>query len=168
MSHVIFSVTNICLATWLEREEIRQIHVKSNRFADVYLSNGAIVSVTSEEIKPVMEQRRRSKALNVEVERLEKANYFTVKNPHKGTEYNVLPLMEHLSCNCPDYSNQSIAFNSEKVACKHIFAVLNYLQFSSITEYAEDVENRMLERLERQYRDEKGYLELENDHDYID
>ena len=35
MSHVIFSVTNICLATWLEREEIRQIHVKSNRFADV-------------------------------------------------------------------------------------------------------------------------------------
>ena len=28
MQHVIFNTTNICSATWLEREEIRQIHLK--------------------------------------------------------------------------------------------------------------------------------------------
>lgn len=168
MQHVVFNATNIGSATWLEREEIRQIHILNNRICHVYLPDGSKVKVTAEEIKPVMEERRRARAGNVEVTKLGTANYYTVRNPHKGTEYSVLPLMEHLTCTCPDYNNQSIAFDTEKIACQHIFAVLNHLQFSSIAEYAEDVENRMRERLFRQYRDEKGYLELENDHDYID
>ena len=36
MAHVIFNTTNICSVTWLEREEIRQIHILNNREANVY------------------------------------------------------------------------------------------------------------------------------------
>ena len=167
MRHVIFNTTNICRATWLEREEIRTIHVKSNRFADVYLSNGSIVTVTAEEIKPVMEQRRKARSKHLQVLPTKLHNYL-VRNEIKGSEYTVLPLIDHLECNCSDWKNQSIAFDTDKVICKHIFGVLNYLNFKTLDEYEEWVNKQMIARLEESKKIESEYLELENDHDYID
>ena len=58
--HVIFNTTNICSATWLEREEICQIDILNDNYAEIYLSDGCKVPVTAEEIKLVIEELRRA------------------------------------------------------------------------------------------------------------
>ena len=79
-------------------------------------------------------------------------NTYLVRNPHKNTEYTIEPRIDYLFCNCSDYKNQSYAFETSEVCCKHIFAVLGYLGFSSLSE---------------QIQDESEYLELEHERDYL-
>jgi hypothetical protein len=167
MQHVIFNATNICSATWLEREEIRQIHILNNRQANIYLSNGEKVRITAEQIKLIMEERRKARCKHLQVLPTNLSNYL-VRNEIKNTEYTVLPLIEHLECNCSDWKNQSIAFDSNQICCKHVFGVLRFLGFSQLSEYQEYVKEQMIARLEESKKTESEYLELENDHDYID
>jgi hypothetical protein len=167
MRHVIFNATNICSATWLQYEEIRVIHILNNRICNVYLPDGSKVTVTASQIKPVMEERRKARSKHLQVFPTKLHNYL-VKNEIKGTEYTILPLIDHLECNCPDWKNQSIAFDTDKVCCKHVFGVIHFLGFSQLSEYEEYVEEQMIARLEAQKEVESQYLELENEHDYLD
>lgn len=91
MQHVIFSTTSICSATWLEREEIRQIHILNNRQANIYLSNGEKVRITAEQIKPIMEERRKARCKHLQVLPTNLSNYL-VRNEIKNTESEYLEL----------------------------------------------------------------------------
>jgi hypothetical protein len=166
MQHIIFNRSNICAVTWLQPEHISQIHILNNRVCNVYLSNGLKVRVTAHQIKPVMEEKRKARFKNLQVLPTKLHNYL-VRNEIKGTEYTVLPLIEHLECNCPDWKNQSIAFDTDKVCCKHVFGVIRFLGFSQLSEYEEYVQEQMIARLEAQKEVESEYLELEGDKDYL-
>ena len=166
MQHIIFNHSNICAVTWLQPEHISQIHILNNRVCQVYLTNGLKVRVTASQIKPVMEEKRKARLKNLQVLPTKLHNYL-VRNEIKGTEYTVLPLIDHLECSCNDWKNQSIAFDTDQVCCKHIFALLRFLGFSQLSQYQEYVEEEMIARLEESKKVESEYLELEGDKDYL-
>lgn len=64
-----------------------------------------------------------------------KGNWFRAVNPRKGTAYDVYALRDGIDCTCEDYSNQ-IKF-LKKGCCKHGYAVLLHLGFSSLADYVE-------------------------------
>ena len=166
MSHVIFNFGNISQATWIDRKEIKFITVLSDEKAKVSLKNGEAFEVTRNEIKPVIENKRLESSKKLEV-LTTGFNTYLVRNPHKNTEYIIEPRIDYLFCNCSDYKNQSYAFETSEVCCKHVFAVLGYLGFSSLSEYQDFVDEQLTIRMLEQIQDESEYLELEHDRDYL-
>lgn len=78
--------------------------------------------------------RRREQAYSVEISRV-KGNWYRAENLKKGTTYDVYALKDAIDCTCEDYSNQ-IRF-LKKGCCKHGYAVLLHLGFSSLADYVE-------------------------------
>ena len=167
MSHTIFNFGNISQATWIDRRDIKQIIVINDNSAEILLKDGDRLTVTREEIKPVIENKRLESSKNLEV-LTTGFNTYLVRNPEKNSEYIIEPRIDYLFCNCSDYKNQSYAFETSEVLCKHGFAVLSYLGFSKLSEYQDYVNERMIERLESAKQTESEYLELENDRDFIE
>ena len=60
-------------------------------------------------------------------------NFFNVRNEAKNSVYTVEAQAKTLLCQCEDYRNQ-IQFLGQ-ACCKHGYAVLNYLGFSSLRDY---------------------------------
>ena len=60
-------------------------------------------------------------------------NLYTVSNPAKGSSYQVALLDKKVDCNCEDFKNQIQFFG--KACCKHAYAVLSQLGFSSLCDY---------------------------------
>lgn len=58
---------------------------------------------------------------------------FKVINPEKQTQYNVIPYSTGVDCDCQDYHNQIVEFG--RGCCKHGYATLQFLGFSSLQEY---------------------------------
>jgi predicted nucleic acid-binding Zn finger protein len=72
------------------------------------------------------------KALKV-TERLDLANHYTVRNLHKDTAYVVEVRREGVFCTCEDFRNQLNLLGWG--CCKHGYAVLAKLGFSSLRDY---------------------------------
>jgi hypothetical protein len=166
MSHTIFNFSNIAIATWLDRKDIKQIVINNANSAEVLLKDGDSVTVTREEIKPVIENKRLESSEGLDVLETGFKNYL-VRNPQKESEYTIEPLIDYLKCNCSDYENQAIAFENKQVCCKHVFAVLGYLGFSKLSEYEDYVIDQVIQRMEAHKKAEIEYLELEHDKDYL-
>lgn len=64
-----------------------------------------------------------------------KENWFRCVNPQKGSAYNLYLYQDSIGCECEDYSNQISIL--KKGCCKHGYAVLRHLGFSSLSEYIE-------------------------------
>lgn len=60
---------------------------------------------------------------------------FSVSNPAKNVRYQVSLHPQELICNCGDWANQKEHLG--KACCKHCYSVLNYLNYSSLSEYVE-------------------------------
>lgn len=61
---------------------------------------------------------------------------YKVSNPEKGTSYNVETRHPYIPCTCPDYTRQRERNSHGKpIVCKHGYAVLKTLGFSSLTDY---------------------------------
>jgi hypothetical protein len=61
---------------------------------------------------------------------------FAVSNPQKGTQYKVETRHPGLLCNCQDYIRQRDRnYAGRPIACKHGYAVLGHLGFSSLEDY---------------------------------
>jgi predicted nucleic acid-binding Zn finger protein len=77
---------------------------------------------------------RRSQARGLKVtERLAMANHYTVRNLQKATAYVVEKRPDGLFCTCDDLNNQLEFFG--RGCCKHGYAVLAHLGFSSLKDY---------------------------------
>jgi len=61
---------------------------------------------------------------------------WVVLNPLKNTTYQVKTYKTHLSCTCEDYRNQ--VYFLGRACCKHCYAVLAELGFTSLREYLSD------------------------------
>lgn len=76
---------------------------------------------------------RKQQSRQLEVTRnLVVADRYTVRNPVKESTYQV-QLGEAIACGCEDFAQQIEAFG--KGCCKHLYATLNTLGFSSLNEY---------------------------------
>lgn len=60
---------------------------------------------------------------------------FRIVNPKKGTAYSVWAWWDGLDCECEDYKNQISILRQG--CCKHGYAVLTWLGFSTLKEYLE-------------------------------
>jgi hypothetical protein len=60
---------------------------------------------------------------------------FTVRNDSSESSYQLYADADHIKCECKDYQYLSEDFGTQKVACKHIFAVLGHLNFDSLKDY---------------------------------
>lgn len=79
-------------------------------------------------------QRRKEDAKKLLVTPSECGGFTEVYNPLKGTSYKINHFTDKLVCNCEDYKNQ-IDFNIEKPLCKHGYAALMFMGYSSIENY---------------------------------
>lgn len=66
---------------------------------------------------------------------VDQATRFTVRNENKGSAYVIDCSPSRLNCTCEDYKNQ-VEFIG-RGCCKHGYAVLNKLGFSSLAKYVE-------------------------------
>lgn len=78
--------------------------------------------------------RRQQEAREINTSRV-KGNWFRAVNGKKGTAYSVYALQDGIDCTCEDYANQ-IRF-LKKGCCKHGYAVLLHLGFSTLADYVE-------------------------------
>ncbi|AFY62798.1 hypothetical protein [Synechococcus sp. PCC 6312] len=60
-------------------------------------------------------------------------NAYKVRNETKGTAYDVVIINQNFTCACDDYIAQYTAMG--KGVCKHGYAVLNHLGFTSLADY---------------------------------
>lgn len=77
-------------------------------------------------------RKAQSKGLKV-TQRLDLANHYTVRNVHKDTAYVVEVRPDGVFCTCDDLNNQLQFFG--RGCCKHGYAVLAHLGFSSLAAY---------------------------------
>jgi hypothetical protein len=124
----------------------RILGIKTNQVEFVYPCNdGCLVGLFNDSIfiKKVEfvklmagDRQNRSKSLIVTPNAFDDTAY-TVRNEDKETTYRVETYQGHMSCSCKDYENLSNDFNTPKVSCKHIYAVLNQLGCTDLREYIE-------------------------------
>jgi len=156
MRHLLFNFINVCNVTWLDRSDIKMILVKTQDYCIVTLKTGEKIKVTAKEIKETITNRRKERAKNIEI--IDNPdNTYTARNSIKESEYQLIPKDSYIYCTCPDYSNQSIALKSDDVCCKHIWALLGYLGFSSLSEYEEYNEAENIEAEYQKYLDREFY-----------
>jgi hypothetical protein len=139
MAHIVFSKTNISKATCFELEEIGSITIKDRNHAEVVVWNNKNesdrITVKQSEILPIMEKDRLLRSQEIDIIPSEKNGYYLAVNPFKQTEYKLFPYLTHIYCECHDYKNQTIWLDRNDVCCEHIFALLTFLGYSSLTKF---------------------------------
>lgn len=81
--------------------------------------------------------RRKAEAKNLTVQKEQFQNLHTVSNPSKGSSYQVATLPNEIDCTCDDYKNQIDFWG--KGCCKHGYAVLGVLGFTSLANYKQAI-----------------------------
>lgn len=89
-------------------------------------------------------------SLSLAKQRREKAQTVTVK-PHpvhaktfvaraEGLDTSYFIYLDHdgMGCQCKDFRNLQVGLNQRNVACKHIYAMLNHLGYSSLSAYVNE------------------------------
>lgn len=80
---------------------------------------------------------RKAQARALQVTRKVGFSYvFAVRNPSKGSAYQVQTFIGGLVCSCEDFQNQAQFFS--RACCKHGYAVLSFLGFESLSDYIEN------------------------------
>lgn len=79
-------------------------------------------------------RKARARAL-VATQYLDDNNQSTVWNEANNNRYHLTVTTEFIYCECPDWQRQHEVFGHEKVCCKHSYAVLARLGFSSLRDY---------------------------------
>lgn len=125
----------------LKRDQIEFIYPCSDGCL-VGLWNDSVFIPKAEFIKLLSSDRRqRSKSLKA-VPNLFNSELFVVRNENKSTVYKLECHEDHIDCECQDYKNLVNDFGHNKVACKHVYAVLTKLNFSSLADYITHREKR--------------------------
>ena len=84
-------------------------------------------------------ERRRAESDGLQVFKSVMVGGYIVRNETKDSQYICTPYSDRIECNCEDFKNQ-VAFNplglNRRVACcKHVYATLTHLGYTSLREY---------------------------------
>ena len=139
-NRLIFSTVNVARALGINKALIQCIW-QSGKDAIVQLLDGSELHVKKYDALVAMSQirRERSRALTV-TKHLTNTNGFTVRNESKDSCYRLELTDNALSCECQDYQNLKEELGS-KVCCKHGYAVLNLLGYSTLKDCLAQMEN---------------------------
>ena len=82
------------------------------------------------------QESRQAKSSKLVVSEVVGASWeYKVSNPEKGTSYKVETRHPYIPCTCPDYARQRVKNFQQNSICKHGYAVLKTLGFSSLKDY---------------------------------
>lgn len=134
---LIFNYKNICKLTWLKREDIKSINILSENKAEVILDDEKIL-VTKNQLIPIVKETRRESAKDLSiVDKTHHGIYYVPSSKH-NTLYRVREDEGRLTCECYDYQNLNEQVTDRQMGCKHVYAVLSELGYSSLEKYIED------------------------------
>ena len=142
MEHILYNATNIATFMHLDPKDIVNIEVLSKHKAivsyrckvEIKQRNISFPDVLSTVMKNRMKRSRRdprSGAHDIEITNNYDGTY-TAKG--QETESTIKPYFNKITCTCSDWSNLA-AFDSEQVACEHVYAYLRFIGFNSIYDY---------------------------------
>jgi len=94
------------------------------------------IYLTEREFKVSYGQERKERSQGMKVtKRLDNDFSYTARNEDKQTAYKIDCFTDHIRCNCPDFEISTQVMNTNKVCCKHGYAVLGMLGFASLNDY---------------------------------
>ena len=119
----------------VKESAIEFVYVCGNGQVLIGLFNDSIY-LTEQEFKVsyATERKERSQGMKI-TQRLDNDFTFTARNENKQTAYKIECYTDEIKCNCPDYEISTKVMGTNKVACKHIYAVLGHLGFGNLKEY---------------------------------
>jgi hypothetical protein len=82
----------------------------------------------------VNDRKARARSL-VATQHLDDGSRWTVWNPNNGNRYLLTATPDFIHCECDDWGEQFRAFGSQMVCCKHGYAVLSRLGFTTLKDY---------------------------------
>ncbi len=127
--HPIFNLYNLAQYLWVGEKEIKFFVVCLN-ICIVHLHSGEEIKVTADNLVFQLNQTRQERAKRQKITISDCGSYYQALSANSGNTYRLDPQINHIKCTCPDYENMSHTF-ANKVTCKHGYALLNYLGFSS-------------------------------------
>jgi hypothetical protein len=114
-----------------------RVFVKIQEFANVvwvWVKGKRPTFISKKAFKQHFVDRRKAQANGLVVTQNVNCNAtFTVKNETKGNSYQTAIYETAIACECEDYQNQKEFFG--RGVCKHGYAVLAHLGFSSLKDY---------------------------------
>jgi hypothetical protein len=114
-------------------KEVEFVYVCGNGKVLVGLFNDSIY-LSEQDFKVSYAKERQERAKGLQVTKMVKDDHsYTVRNENKV--YEVKCKADSITCSCPDHAHSIEVFGSEKVACKHVYAVLNELGYTSLASY---------------------------------
>jgi len=131
----IYTKARAALILGKKNTEIEFVYVVGDGYVLIGLFNDSIYLTEKDfKVSYAQERKARSRALTV-TQRLDDECMFTVRNENKKTAYTVDCLGQALRCNCPDFDISTKVMKTDKVCCKHGYAVLGILGYGSLKEY---------------------------------
>lgn len=80
-------------------------------------------------------QSRQRRSQKLQVSTTEYGNVFMITNPENHNRYPTRTIATGVECRCRDYEKQQELITGSRHCCKHGYAVLSYLGYSSLAEY---------------------------------
>jgi hypothetical protein len=119
----------------LKVKEVEFVYVCSDNRVLVGLFNDSIY-LTALDFKISYAEERKMRGTGFKVtQRVDKKHTYTVRNEDKNTTYKVETFADKIECACQDYKMTKSVMKSNKVACKHVYAVLGHLGYDSLQTY---------------------------------
>ena len=141
MEHILYNATNIATFMHLDPKDIVNIEVLSKHKAIVsYRCKVEIKqrNIVFPDVLSTVMKNRMKRSLEIEITNNYDGTY-TAKS--QETESTIKPYFNKITCTCSDWSNLSIALDTELVACEHVYAYLRFIGFDSIYDYISEMKS---------------------------
>jgi hypothetical protein len=135
MAKIVFNKVNVAKYLGIKTGEIVTIVPDNSEIATVVLKD-CFYKVTKQELKGLMINDRKQRIDQVEIHSFGKGEYIA-HNKDKENSYIIRPKKDYVRCECEDYHWLSVAFDTDKMACKHIYKYLNLLGVNNLLEYSQ-------------------------------
>ena len=157
----IFSKPVVAKALGVSVQTIEKV-IADGEDAIAILTSGKRKKVTLWAAKVALGNLRRLRAEKIKIsqDKRNPSSTYQAVNPENGHAHTLYLMPKYIGCNCKDYQELVKNLGSNQVACKHIYALLGHIGYSSLNEYvkAQEAFNKFekeseVELEEREYRE---------------
>jgi hypothetical protein len=134
MAKIVFNKTNVAKYLGIKSNEIIGI-IDDSEIATVILKD-SFYKVTKQQLKGIIINDRKTRIDQVEIHSFGNEEYIA-HNKEKTNSYIIRPKKDYIRCECEDYNQLTIAYDTDKMACKHIYKYLNLLGVNNLLEYSQ-------------------------------
>lgn len=132
MTHPVYNKKTIARTLDISPSRIEMILIKENQCS-------VTLKITPEEALNSIHQARKANSMGYSIIDNKDGTYHAVA-PEKKTNppyynYQLVAKDKYIHCECTDYLVLSSTLNNPQVCCKHVYALLNHLGCSDLSEY---------------------------------